>query len=94
MTEEQLQQIKNGELWIENDIAVSTDKESREKLRKALQIVWPDDTWLPEGKPFYMSTTPYCWRSDTKNKENKPTIKASTLLEETISSSPIQLYPL
>lgn len=91
MTEEQLQQIKNGELWIENDLSF---KKEDAKLTDLLRLIWPQDGWVPGGLKYYRANSDTHWGSEEYNLKNKPTIKASTLLEETISSSHIQLYPL
>jgi hypothetical protein len=94
MTEQQLQQIRIGELWIENDLAKPGDTASLKRLKQALQVVWPTDDWSPEGKPFYARHTQDTWQGIKDVEASKPTIKASELLQDFTTEPSIQLYPL
>lgn len=90
MTEQQLQDIRNGKLWVENDFGF----ELNGRMHKLTKLIWPNDS-PTDGTFLYYRSKPdrkEIWTYEDKLKDI-PTILASTLLAETEEIT-IQLYPL
>lgn len=91
MTEQQLQDIRAGKLWVENDFGFEVDG----RMHKLSKLIWPNDG-ATDGTFLYYRSKPdskEIWTYEDKRKDI-PTILASTLLPLPDESFNIQLYPL